>query len=226
MGAFLRFVFGILLLPACWGVSVALVGVLSVSCRMEACSLAFLGGVLAFVFCWILLSHPVKTYVLGHELTHALWGLLFGAVPSKLRVRSNGGSVNLTKSNLLITLAPYFFPFYAVLVVLAAVLTSLFVRPLPCVPLWVFLVGFAWSFHVLFTFDSLMESQPDVNLHGRVFSWPFIFIANVLVVLAGLTFATDYGFASLGRLLCRACASSYVGCWHGGADLVSLIVHP
>lgn len=226
MLAFLRFLLGILLLPVCWGVSVALVGVLSSSCRLEACSLSFLGGVLAFVFCWLLLSHPVKTYVLGHELTHALWGLLFGAVPSKLRVRKNGGSVNLTKSNLLITLAPYFFPFYAVLVVLAAVVTSLFVRPLPCVPLWVFLVGFTWSFHVLFTCDSLMESQPDVNLYGRVFSWPFIFIANVLVVLSGLTYATGYGFAALGRLLCRSCESAYLGCWRGGVGLVGLIINP
>ena len=49
-----------------------------------------------------------------------MWGLLFGARPSDVRVSASGGSVRLSKSNLLITLAPYFFPFYTFVVIVVA----------------------------------------------------------------------------------------------------------
>lgn len=202
------------MIPACWGVSKAFVRVLA-SYGLSSCSLAFLGGLLAFALCWMLLSHPVRTYVLGHELTHALWGLMFGAVPSRLRVGTKGGSVNLSKCNLLITLAPYFFPFYTFVVVLAAVITGLFVQPLPWMPLWVFCVGLTWAFHVLFTLDSLSQTQPDVTLYGRVFSWTFIFIANVLIVAFGLALATDYGCGVLCRQMGESLLGAYAGCWQG-----------
>lgn len=224
MSAFLRLLVGVLLLPACWGVSVAFIRVLA-SCGLSACSLAFLGGLVAFALAWMALSRPVRTYVLGHELTHALWGLLFGAIPSRLRVGSRGGSVNLTKSNVLITLAPYFFPFYSFVVLLAAVVTACFVRPLPWMPLWLFLIGFTWAFHVLFTLDSLCQTQPDVTLYGRIFSWTFIFIANVLLVVLGLAFAADFGIGSLCRTLGGSLADAYVRCWRAGGWLVDSLIH-
>ena len=101
-------------------------------------------------------------YVLGHELTHALSGMLFGAKASRLKVTDKGGSVNLTKTNFIITLAPYFFPFYTFVVGIAALIVLIFVRPLPLIPLWVALVGFTWAFHLLFTLDSLSQRQPDI----------------------------------------------------------------
>ena len=174
-------------------------------------SIALLGGMLAFALCWMSVPHPVKTYVLGHELTHAIWGLLFGAVPSRLRVSESGGSVNLTKSNMLITLAPYFFPFYTFVVVIAAIVTYAFVRPLPWLPLWMFMVGFTWAFHVLFTIETLSQRQPDVKLYGRVFSWVFIFLANVALVLVFLAAVTSLSFAQLGGFLVHRVLDAYVG---------------
>jgi hypothetical protein len=155
--------------------------------------------------------HPVKTYVLGHELTHAIWGLLFGAVPSRLRVSESGGSVNLTKSNMLITLAPYFFPFYTFVVVVAAIVTYAFIRPLPWLPLWMFMVGFTWAFHVLFTIETLAQRQPDVKLYGRIFSWVFIFLANVALVLVFLAAVTSLSFAQLGGFLVHRVLDAYIG---------------
>lgn len=222
MLAFVRLVLGLLLLPACWGVTSVLLRVLS-TCGLSVCALAFLAGIAVFSLCWAGLSHPVRTYVLGHELTHALWGLMFGAVPSRLRVGVRGGSVNLTKSNLLITLAPYFFPFYTFVVILIAVIVSCFVRPLPGMPVWVFLVGFTWAFHVLFTLDSLCQTQPDVTLYGRIFSWTFIFLANVALVVCGLALALEVGFGQICRLTGHALASAYGACWLAAARLVDFI---
>ena len=216
MANFLRLLVGIALLPACWGFLRALFGAVVSAAGEEGMSaeaLSLLGGIAAFALAWMALSHPVKTYVLGHELTHALWGLMFGAKPSGLRVGEGGGSVRLTKSNMLITLAPYFFPFYTFVVIVCALVTFAFLRPLPCLPLWMFLIGFTWAFHVLFTLETLGQRQPDVKLYGRVFSWTFIFIVNVLIVLVWLAAATPVTFASVGRSLVECVASAYVAVW-------------
>ena len=215
MANFLRMILGVLLLPMCWGVVRAfcdsVMAAAGESGGITAESIALVGGMAAFALCWMAVSHPVKTYVLGHELTHALWGLLFGAMPSKLRVSASGGSVNLTKSNMLITLAPYFFPFYTFLVIVVALITSAFIRPLPCLPLWMFAVGFTWAFHALFTLETLAQRQPDVKLYGRIFSWVFIFLANVALILVFLASTTSLTFAQLGGFLLDRIVAAYVG---------------
>ena len=215
MANFLRMILGVVLLPMCWGVVRAFCDSVMASAGesggITAESIALVGGMAAFALCWMAVSHPVKTYVLGHELTHAIWGLLFGALPSKLRVSASGGSVNLTKSNMLITLAPYFFPFYTFLVIVVALITSAFIRPLPFLPLWMFAVGFTWAFHALFTLETLAQRQPDVKLYGRIFSWVFIFLANVALVLVFLASTTSLTFAQLGGFLLNRVIDAYVG---------------
>ena len=217
MAGFLRWLTGLALLPACWGLTRALVDAILASAgggggvSVEAISL--LAGMAAFALSWTTLSHPVRVYVLGHELTHALWGLFFGARPSKVRVSESGGSVSLTKSNFLITLAPYFFPFYTFVVIVAALVTSLFVRPLPFLPLWMFLIGFTWAFHVLFTVETLSQRQPDVTLYGRIFSWVFIYIANVALMLVWMAATTQYSFARLGGSVTERVLAAYSSAW-------------
>ena len=216
MAAFARLLIGLALLPACWGVGRSLVDALLAAAgqtggiSIEADSL--LAGLVAFSLCWAALAHPVKAYVLGHELTHALWGLLFGARPSDLRFGADGGSVRLTKTNMLITLAPYFFPFYTFVVIVVALVTYAFLRPLPFLPLWTFMIGFTWAFHVLFTLETLTERQPDVKLYGRVFSWTVIFLGNIITVLVWLAATTDLTFAALGGILVERILSAYTGC--------------
>ena len=228
MANFLRMLLGVALLPMCWGVVRAfcdsVVAAAGESGGITAESIALLGGMLAFALCWMSVPHPVKTYVLGHELTHAIWGLLFGAVPSRLRVSESGGSVNLTKSNMLITLAPYFFPFYTFVVVVAAIVTYAFVRPLPWLPLWMFMVGFTWAFHVLFTIETLSQRQPDVKLYGRVFSWVFIFLANVALVLVFLAAVTSLSFAQLCGFLVNRVLDAYFGVGSTVVDAFNWIV--
>ena len=220
MPNFLRLLLGLAMIPACWGVSRAaidsLIALTGADGWLSPEAIAFCGGLAAFVLCWMTVSHPVRTYVLGHELTHALWGLAFGARPSNLRVGESGGSVRLTKSNMLITLAPYFFPFYTFVVIVVALITAAFLRPLPCLPLWLFLVGFTWSFHVLFTLETLTARQPDVKLYGRVFSWVFIFLVNVAIVLVWLATMTPLAFAELGELLVSRVVAAYVGVFDFG----------
>lgn len=225
MASFARLLLGLLLLPACWGLLRALVDAILVGTEssggLSVEALSLLGGIAAFSLCWMSLPHPIRTYVFGHELTHALWGLLFGARPSDVRVSASGGSVRLTKTNLLITLAPYFFPFYTFLVIVVALVTYAFLRPLPFLPLWMFLIGFTWAFHALFTLETLTHRQPDVKLYGRIFSWTFIFIVNLLIVLVWLASMTPLSFAELWRILLSRICGLYVTIGTWGWDIMS-----
>jgi len=213
MAGFVRLLMGLALLPACWGVIRVFIDAVRIAADAEGFtieSMSLLGGIAAFAFSWTALSHPVRAYVLGHELTHVLWGLIFGAMPSKFHVGKSGGSVNLTKSNMLITLAPYFFPFYTFVVIIAALCTYAFWRPLPCLPLWMFLIGFTWAFHALFTLETLGCRQPDVRLYGRIFSWVIIFLANILIILVWLATTTPLTFLQLGGALVSHTLSAYL----------------
>lgn len=225
MSGFLRLLFGLAVLPACWGVTrvfvVSLVDSVAGSSLAASCSL--LGGMLVFVFCWFLLPHMVRTYVFGHELTHALWGLLFGAVPTRVKVSARGGSVSLSKTNVFIVLAPYFFPFYTFVVFLLALAVYAFIRPLPWVPLWLFLVGFTWAFHILFTLETLTQRQPDVTMYGRIFSWTFIYLANLVLVLVGLASVTPLTYAMLAGRFVEQVIAAYVATGRVFYDILSAL---
>ena len=111
-------IIAILLLPVCVGAVCALWLVLRQSGDADTIWVAFLSGAACWVVIYLLLPKPMWVYVFGHELTHALWTWLFGGKVKKFKVSATGGHVVVTKSNFVIALAPYFFPLYAVLVVL------------------------------------------------------------------------------------------------------------
>ena len=220
----LRVLLGVLLLPACFAFAKVFYLVLMHSSGVFSEMLFLLGGIAAFLLCWFFLPRPVKMYVLGHELTHALSGMLFGAKASKLKITDKGGSVNLTKTNFIITLAPYFSPFYTFVVGIVALIVLIFIRPLPLIPLWVALVGFTWAFHILFTLDSLSQRQPDILTYGKMLSWTFIFLANIFIVLLWFSAVSSVTFSFVLSALYGALVDSYV--WVGNAisALCNLIV--
>ena len=137
-------------------------------------------GFLLWVTLFLSLPRPVFTYVLGHELTHALWVILLGGRASNLKVSRKGGSVQVSKTNFMIALAPYFFPFYTVLVILIYGVFSLFIDQHTYRPFWMGCIGLSWGFHVTFTVLMLSHHQTDAQQHGHVFSYVFIYLANVV----------------------------------------------
>lgn len=178
-------------------------------------SIAMFSGLAAFPLLWKLLPDQTRMYVLGHELTHAVWGLAFGAKVSNLKVHSSGGSVLLSKSNVWITLAPYFFPFWtAVVAILALAVKSVMHfthpgQPFPLPWLWMFAVGFTWCFHACFTIRSLMQTQPDVQEYGRVFSWTFILACNLVGMLGWMLCTTDVSVKAIADSIMLRTSSAY-----------------
>jgi hypothetical protein len=124
-------------------------------------------------------------YVLGHELTHAVFVVLcFGKV-SGFRVGIDGGHVVTNKSNLLIALSPYFVPFWSLVTVgLLSLITYFF--PFPGQENALFaILGATWSFHIFWTLWIIPRDQPDLKENGTFLSLNIIYIANV-VLLSGL----------------------------------------
>jgi hypothetical protein len=181
----LKFLIGLGLLPVCYATARTLADLLLVlhpgSLRMiPGTTWALVGGFLFWLAFWVLTPLPVRTYVLGHELTHALWGALLGARVSRLSVTRRGGSVQLSKTNFLITLAPYFFPFYTFVVLLAYGGMALFFDQRHYEPFWAALIGFTWGFHLTFTVTALGQHQTDIQDTGPLFSYAVILLFNLL----------------------------------------------
>lgn len=155
----------------------------------SASRIAFFAGCLLMtaLYAWRGSSFTIL-YVFAHEMTHALAGLLCFAKIHKINIQRSGGFVQLSKSNLVITLAPYCLPFYLLCgVVLYGLVQYLWPDVLPF-PLWSGVFGVLTAFHVLFTFDALLSvSQPDTHEYGRFFSWWFILVTNLFFALLAVT---------------------------------------
>jgi hypothetical protein len=183
-GRFPRFLIGLALLPLAAAVTLATADLLrglpaDPQHLVSPPTAALFGGYFAWLAIYLLLPLPMRAYIWGHELTHAVWGMLFGARIHGIDVRASGGSVRLSKSNLLITLAPYFFPFYTLLALLLRFVLNFFIPMAPYEIFWLFLVGFTWGFHFTFTIHSLSVRQPDIALYGRLFSYVLIYLLNL-----------------------------------------------
>lgn len=139
-----------------------------------------LGGFLLWLALWFSMPPPMLSYVLGHELTHALWALVFGTGVHSMKVTSTGGYVELSRTNFFITLAPYFFPFYTFLAMVLRFVIGLVWNQAPYEPFWLGLVGLTWGFHLTFTINMLGDHQPDIRRYGRSFSYLFIIFMNIV----------------------------------------------
>lgn len=186
-----KFAIAILLLPLCAGAVAALAKLLRTTVGVETFWVTFLGGMACWLAIYLLLPKPMWVYVCGHELTHALWTWLFGGKVKTLRVTAKGGHVVISKSNFLIVLAPYFFPFYVAVLVAFFTLGHLFFGWKRFMPLFHFLVGAAYSFHVSLTWYILRTRQSDITSQGYLFSGVIIFLGNVSVLLLGLPLLTS-----------------------------------
>ena len=190
MPKWIKFIIAILLLPGCAGAARSLWLVLCASGKADVVWVPLLAGASCWVVIFLLLPKPMWIYVFGHELTHALWAWLFGGQVKKMKVSSSGGHVVVSKTNFFITLAPYFFPFYAALVIAVFAIGHLFWDWCGYLVWFHLFVGAAYAFHVTLTWQVLKTRQSDITSQGWLFSAVIIFLGNVSVLLFGLPFLT------------------------------------
>lgn len=176
---FLTTLAAILLLPACIGATEGLCALV-----MEQKTLSvyryFPLGAIAYLMVFILFNKPIRTYVFGHELTHALATLLFKGEVKSFSASTNGGCVVVSKTNIIIVLAPYFFPLYTFIIILTHFLLSAFFNLDVIFSVFVFLLGFSFCFHLILTAYMLFLGQQDILEFGTFFSLAFIYLCNIL----------------------------------------------
>lgn len=170
--------------------------------------LAFIGGIWITGSVW-----PLHVYVLGHELTHAVWvWLCRGQVLEKKMWSDQGGYIVTDTHNFWIALTPYFYPIYSLVVVTGYGFAAIFFKLagstgtfLTIAPLqWLFLLlGITWAFHITFTIWMIPKGQTDLTTHGTFFSLVVIYLMNLLLLtLALLVVAPHMSFAGYGHHLC------------------------
>ena len=195
-----KMLLALVLLPVCVGAGLALWQVIQASGRADAIWIAMISGAACWLVIYLLLPKPMWVYVVGHELTHALWTWLLGGKVKKFKASSQGGHVIVTKNNFLIALAPYFFPLYAVLVVALFYAGDWLWHLRPYVVWFHLLLGASYGFHVTLTWHILKSSQSDITEQGYLFSAVVIFLGNVCVLLLAIPLLTgQVGLGSVFR---------------------------
>ncbi len=134
---------------------------------------------------------PLRLYVFGHELTHAIWVWLMGGRVREFNVRRDGGYILTDMNNFWISLAPYFYPIYSIAVIIFYGVASLFynlggphMSLLWVTPIQVLFlaIGITWGFHLSFTCWMIPKGQSDLRYHGTFFSLVVIYIMNIAVL--------------------------------------------
>jgi hypothetical protein len=183
----LKFAFGILCIIGTIGFASA--GMLTFKIQ-SANHLLQLGiGAGMFFLTWIFFLSRRDSFwsVVEHELTHAVFALMFFKKVRALNAdRRRGGLVKVEGGNFVIALAPYFFPLLSVFLIL--------VKPLVLTNYqWILngLLGFTLMFHLLYLFGEFHPSQPDLQETGFLFSAAVIIFFNLFFI--GLSLASLSG---------------------------------
>jgi hypothetical protein len=132
----------------------------------------------------LLQSFFLYLYVLGHELTHAVFVLLYRGKVTDFHVSTEGGYITTNKTNFVIALSPYFVPFWAMIFAIFyaavryfAALDSHWDRVLYGI------MGVSWTFHMIWTLWMIPRDQPDLRENGTFLSLVIIYLANLLVLV-------------------------------------------
>lgn len=181
-----KLLLAIALLPVCVGAVSALWMVLQASGAADQVWVPAVAGAMCWLIVFLLLPKPMLVYVFGHELTHAIWTWLFGGRVKKFKASAKGGHVVVTRSNFLIALAPYFFPVYAIVVILLFLIGHWIWNWKHYLPWFHLFLGASYAFHVTLTWHILKHDQTDITEQGYLFSGVVIFIGNILVLLIGV----------------------------------------
>ncbi len=156
---------------------------------------AFLGGNAAFLLIWFIYLSRREGFwsTLEHELTHALFAVLFlKKIRSLSASRHRGGTVTIEGGNAMIALAPYFFPLGALLVLL--------IKPLVQSQYQMYLnilLGFFYCFHLVHLFREFHPGQPDIQMSGRIFSFLFVAFMNLFFLGIILSMLPENGTVTL-----------------------------
>ena len=206
----LRFSLGLAAVPIAVIASIVLYHQVGLVQQLSKNQSYFLTGIVVYLVVHSIFYKPVYLYILGHEATHALFTWLCGGRVTSFRATFRGGRVTTTKSNFLITLGPYFFPVYTVLIACTYFFVSFFSGVERHTSVFIFLIGFSWAFHIVLTIYFVKMEQPDIMKMGTLFSIVLVYIINLIIVAFILAlFFPEISFLGFAKDVCRESAEFY-----------------
>lgn len=187
-----KFIIGILAVPVAYAVTKAFYDNFVVIQDVAANMRYFGWGMAGYAVLHLLFYKPAYMYVLGHEAVHAGMAWIFGGKIKSFKVSEEGGSVGTDKTNFVIELAPYFVPIYTTIIAVIYFVVSQSYQINGAI--FLFLIGFTLTFHLVSTVEIMKIKQPDIVKSGYVFSIVMVYIINIIVIslIFGLTF---HGFS-------------------------------
>jgi len=130
---------------------------------------------LPFWFLWLRRSQFYSTF--EHEFTHLIVGLLFLKKPAFFSATErDGGVTGMYGNNFIITLAPYFLPTFAYLI-----LPLYLVIDVKFYIYFFAVLGFIIAYHIFSTWQEFGFHQTDITKTGKTFSCIFLLFANIFV---------------------------------------------
>ena len=141
---------------------------------------------LLMIAVWYLIPKASGSFIsiLEHEVTHLLFALLTFHIPQDITIkRGQGGYFSyFGRGNWLISLAPYFFPTAAVIVMALGGFYALLDEPFP-IAYWVIL-GLMTGYHLVSTMDEIHLDQTDFKEAGYLFT--ILFLPGINLITYGI----------------------------------------
>ena len=191
MKKFLKFLIGIVLLPFALFFIYDFMAVIWAIIKNFQVTFPFLFGAAVYLILHRYIYNFSRPYVFAHEICHALAAWCSGYKVTDIQVKEESGQTKVSNINTFVLLAPYCVPLYAVICMLLFYITSLFwAEILNYEKLFLGLLGFLVTFHLVHTYKSLTETeQSDITLAGGgVFSFVLIAIINLTLIILFINF--------------------------------------
>jgi len=148
------------------------------------------GVVLSFALLAVPLTRTLllPLYVIGHEVTHAIFVFVCYGKVSDFRASAGGGYIIANRANILVSLSPYVVPFWTLVLALGHALLAIVVDLTVALPYLTALYGATWFFNLFWTVWMIPLGQTDLSANGTFFSLTLIFLANITVLSLLLEF--------------------------------------
>ncbi|MDR0724365.1 MAG: hypothetical protein LBF23_04180, partial [Endomicrobium sp.] len=126
-------------------------------------------------------------------------GILSGAKIKKFNVGKDSGNVVLNKDNLCITLAPYIFPIYTIIIIASYFVCGYFFDVKSFYNYFLFFIGMSIAFHIALTVYVLTIEQSDLKVYGTFFSYAVILFVNFIIftVILALVFLNEISIKNI-----------------------------
>ena len=147
---------------------------------------AFFLPLLSVIVLWFFVPKLSGSFlsILEHEITHLIFALLTFHIPQDITVkRGQGGYFSyFGRGNWLISLAPYFFPTSAAIVMALGGFYPLLGEPFP-IGYWIIL-GLMTGYHLASTMDEIHLDQTDFRQAGYFFT--ILFLPGINLITYGI----------------------------------------